>query len=90
MIKAIIIEPGKAPVETMIKNELSELQRIVGGYIETVTFGREVVICNEDGRLKGLEHCATVHGVDFVGTIIIVGRRGGTFTDVPENEWRFM
>lgn len=90
MIKAIVIEPGKKPVLAEVKNELKEFQRLVGGYIQTITFGRDIVICNEDGRLLGLEPCATVHGVDFVGTIVIVGRDGEEFTDVTENAWRYM
>ena len=39
---------------TWISNTLENLQRTVGGYIETVTLpGGVVIICDEEGRIKG-------------------------------------
>ena len=79
----IIKEPGKAPVvEPLFDNDLKAFQKAVGGYIETVTFGELVVICNEEGRLKGLPHNTVIGGVDFCGTILAAGVKGEEFASV--------
>ena len=63
---------------------LENLQAYVGGYIETVTLAKDlVVICNEEGRLMGLPPNCRICGVDFVGDIIIAGVAGGEFTNIP-------
>ncbi len=83
-IIAIIKEPGKSSVEKTISNSLESLQEIVGGPIETVTLSADLcIICNEEGRLRNLPYNITTFGVDFVGTIILVGVDKDEFTDVP-------
>ena len=99
-IRAIIKRPDEEIGHvTNVSNTLENLQRTVGGYIETVTFrstaAKEknfVVICDEEGRLKGEEHCCTVdarrtyaigYPVEFVGTIVALGINGDEFTDCP-------
>ena len=83
-ILVVIKEPGKAPVvELLFDNDLKAFQEAVGGYIETVTIATDlVIICNEEGRLKGLPHNTTVFGVDFVGTIIAAGVKGEEFASI--------
>ena len=91
-IKAIIKRPDEEFGHmTWISDTLENLQKTVGGYIETVTLASDlVVICNEEGRLLGLEPNCTVCGIDFVGTIIVVGVQGDAFADVPIElgEWK--
>jgi len=83
-MRVIIKEPGKAGHVIEVKNELEELQRIVGGYIEAVPlFPNLVVICNEDGRLQGLPYNCELCGIMFVGTILLAGVDGPEFDDVP-------
>lgn len=81
-INVITIRGGKARHET-IKNDLATMQKIVGGYIETYTVGRTVVICDEEGRLKGKEPTLVFGDQTFVGDLIICGISGSDFTDVP-------
>lgn len=70
--------------QIVVPNDLHILQQLVDGYIETVTLATDAcVICNEEGRLKDLEHNCKYCGVDFVGTIPIVGIDGDEFTDCP-------
>lgn len=70
--------------QIVVPNDLHVLQQLVDGYIETVTLATDAcVICNEEGRLKDLEHNCKYCGVDFVGTILIVGINGDEFTDCP-------
>ena len=91
-MKAIIKEPGKTSREIAINNDLKSLQQAVGGYIETVTFHGFIVICDEEGRLKGKPQCCTVGNTDFVGTILVVDTKGDDFSDVtiPMSEWRWI
>ena len=88
-MKAVIKRPGSGPAVVDIPNTLKALQEAVGGYIETVTvFADAVIICNEDGRLLSLPTNVRLFGIEFVGTILIVGTDGEEFTDVPnEDAW---
>lgn len=90
-MKVIYKAPGCAPEPRDIPNTLEELQAAVGGYIETVTFASDaVVICNEEGRLRGLPNNCTFLGVDFVGPILIVGRAGDEFADLTPEVMRML
>lgn len=88
-IKVFTKMPGEIYQGVWIKNELEEFQRLVGGYIETVTIHGAtkdiVVICDEEGRLKGYEPNCTIAGVSFVGSIVVCGVDGEEFTDCPYN-----
>ena len=85
-IQVIVKRPGVAPYVTNISNTLENLQRTVGGYIETVSFPEDgvVIVCDEEGRLKGKDYCCTVNGIDFVGDIFICGIDRDEFGDIPE------
>lgn len=83
-VRCIIKRPDE-PVGhvTNISTRLENLQRIVDGYIETVTYCTDlVIICNEEGRLRGLPYNCTIAGVDFVGDIIVIGSDGEEFSDL--------
>ena len=85
-MKVIKKEPACAPEVIEIENELSALQKAVGGYIEIVpAFGGAVVVCNEEGRLMGLPYNCHVCGISYVGTILITGTDGEELADVPED-----
>lgn len=87
-IRAIFIRPGEAPRIGTQRNRLKELRDRVGGPIETVTLTEHlVVICNEEGFINGMRHCATICGIQFFGPILVVGVDGEEFTDVPEEEF---
>lgn len=55
-LKVLLVEPKKIPRMVAIPHELEAMQRLVGGYIETVyPFNDPVVlVCNEEGKLDGL------------------------------------
>ena len=83
-IKVIIKRPDEAGHVTNISNTLENLQRTVGGPIECVTIAEDlVIICNEEGKLRGLPYNFTCCGDRFVGTIIMAGRCEDEFTDIP-------
>lgn len=77
-------EPGQpAQVVPGFDNTLEAFQRAVGGYIETVTLASDLcLICNEEGRLRGLPYNTTVCGESFVGPVLAVGVKGEEFSSV--------
>ena len=83
-IKVFTKRPGMPPRSVAVTNSLANLQNYVGGYIETVTVARDlVIICNEEGRLKGLPYNCTIGGCALCGDIIFAGVKGDEFADVP-------
>lgn len=68
-----------------IPNTLEEFQMAVGGYIETFQISQDLtVICDEEGRLKGLPYNVTILGEPLFGTILFVGISGEEFCDAPD------
>ena len=83
-IKVLIKEPGEQLRASEVENTLEALQSVVGGYIETVTVATDlVIICNEEGILKGLPFNCEVLNHGFVGTILFAGAAGDEFADIP-------
>jgi hypothetical protein len=85
-IKVIVKRPDEEYGHvTYISNSLSNLQKTVEGYIETVTLTNKLVmICNEEGKLKGLPKNFRLPWGDVVcGTVIICGVKGEDFDDCP-------
>ena len=73
-IKVLMVEPGKHPKVTVLHNDLDSLQKAVSigaeyqGLIEIVPLGNgDCILCNEEGKLIGLD------GNRRVGRDIIVG-----------------
>ena len=84
-MRALSKRPGEAWEAIKVDNELKPLQQEVGGYLESFTFAENAcVLCDEEGRVKGKPYNATVCGVPFVGTILIVGVDGEEFADLTE------
>lgn len=92
MISALTKRPGEPPRHVNISNSLEALQKNVEGYIEVVTlvpYDEEkdlvglAVICNEEGRLKGMPYNCRIWGNDYVGPVLLVGVKGEEFTDLP-------
>ena len=100
-IRAIVKRPDEEIGHvTNISPTLQNLQKIVGGRIETVTIAPGVVvICNEEWRILELPYNCEVRGrdlmgeftVDFGGEIIVLGTEDEEFTDLPtwvsRKEW---
>ena len=87
-ISVMIKEPGKVPRHVAISDSLENLQRTVGGYIETVTICSDaVLIVDEEGRIKGKKWCCNIAGIDLYGTVIMCGVSGEEFVDLPV-DWR--
>lgn len=72
-----------------ISNRLENLQKTVGGYIETVHLTEAadgmpiVLVCNEEGKLKDLEHNFYLWDDEIVGTVFLCGVNDGELSDLP-------
>ena len=82
-ITVLMVEPGKHPKVTTLKDDLDSLQKAVSigadyqGLIEFVGLGNgDCIMCNEEGKLIGLE------GNRRLGNDILVG----VFYIMSENE----
>lgn len=84
-MRVIRKRPGEQAELIEIENALKALQAEVGGCIEVATFAEDAaIICYRDGRLDGKPHNCYCLGVDFCGTILVVGVDGDEFCDAPE------
>lgn len=80
-ITILVVEPCKRPYVKTIPHTLDELQRVVGGAIEAIYpfFDNVALICNEEGKLNGLELNRALRDEDdhiydiIAGTFFIVG-----------------
>lgn len=72
-ITVLKVEPGKGPEEVTIQNTLEAMQEMVGGFIEIVYLDDVCLVCNEEGKLMGLEGNRRV-GRDIIsGTFFLAG-----------------
>lgn len=93
-IKAIVKRPDELYGHVChISNSLQNLQKTVGGYIETVYLTDDVVIiCNEEGLLQNLPFNMKLHDQELVGTLIVCGIEGDELTDlgISFDEWKYV
>jgi len=76
-------EEGK-PEIIEIENELRAIQMKIGGYIETYMFSDAVILCDEDGIIKGLPRNKSCLIPGFTGNVLIVGNKGDEFCSLTE------
>ena len=89
-MNVLMVEPGKAPYETQIGNDLQSMQALVGGYIQAVyPFEQPVaLVCCESGKLDGLPLNRALRDADgdiydiVAGNFFIVGLGQNDFTDL--------
>ena len=91
MIRVIIKEPGKPAEQREIENNLETLQELVGGYIEDVNIGSNIlVIVNEEGKLKHLDF-NFVLGFDIIcGTAVFIASEGEEFSSLTQKQTDFI
>lgn len=84
LLKAIVKEPGKEPEEFIVADDYKELKSIVGGHLESVTVEEGlVVLCDDEGRLNGKPYNCWFDGINFVGTIVVLGSKDENFDHCP-------
>ena len=92
-IKVVIVKPHEPAYEAVIKNDLYELQQIVGGWIEiTYPFDEDVcVIGNDEAKLIGMEGTLSINDSIYCGPVIIVGDdyENGVFKSLTDEQIKF-
>ena len=96
-IKVLMVEPGKAPTVTTIKNDLRSLQEAVSigaeyvGYIEIIGIDDDVcILCNEEGKLINLEPNRRFYNDVICGVFYVVGEDSdGNLTSLPEKFMKY-
>lgn len=93
-MKAILINTDGI-TETDIENKLEEIQKAVGGYIESVSLPLRdsVMIVNEEGLLLGLKIniiASEIANQPIVGNALILGVDGEEFTDITDDMIKFI
>lgn len=83
-IRVVVKNPGQEPVTTTLNNTLKDLQQTVGGYIETIDLaGGVILICNEEGKLRGLPFNFLFFSDHIVGPAIFAAfDEAGNFTSL--------
>lgn len=87
-MRVLIVEPRKTPRRADIPHTLRDMQQTVGGYIEIVTpFDDPVVlVCDDEGKLKGYELNRAIVGKDIIaGTFFLAGVKGEDLTDLSDD-----
>ena len=79
-IRILKVEPDKSPEVMVIQNELEQMQAIVDGWIEVYPLAENVaIVCNEEGKINGLELNRPIFGKNgeiieiIAGTFFIAG-----------------
>lgn len=77
-ILIVVVEPNKKPYKKIIRNDLKEMNEVVGGYIEIINIGKAergatiALTVNEEGKIIGLPVNRAIVGFDIlVGTFFI-------------------
>lgn len=65
-LQVLLVEPEKKPKEITIGSDLEDLQEVIGGHIELAYYYHDpvVIICDEEGKIKGLPLNRAIRGED--------------------------
>ena len=97
-LTVLLVEPEKKPRVVTIPHTLEEMQKLVGGYIESIqpfTDGEVALIANEEGKLQGLPLNRFIFWKDstepfdiIAGTFFLVGAPADSeeFESLPEDK----
>lgn len=92
-ITVLMVEPGKNPIVTTIKNDLDSLQKAVSlgadhqGLIEIIGIDDNVcILCNEEGKIIGLEPNRRFYNDIICGVFYVTGEDDkGNLTSLPSD-----
>lgn len=93
-MKVLMVEPHKNAYVADIGNELNAMQKVVGGSIEAAYFFDDPValVCNEEGKINGLELNRSVRNEDneimdiVAGTFFICGLNEDNFDSLTSEQ----
>lgn len=86
-MKILLIEPGKTARPAELENNLSAMQKTVGGTIQALYPWEDPValVCNDEGKNEGLQLNRMLEDYDIVaGTFFLCGIEEDRFCDLPD------
>ncbi len=90
-LRVLVNRQGLPLRAEVVENTLRSLQELVDGPIECVTVTEDLaIVCNEEGRLRGLSPSASILRVQFVGPVAFVGVRGDEFMSISRKVERLV
>ena len=87
-LRVLRVEPGKMPEEKEIGADLKSLQAEVDGMIECVHMeDGSILVCNEEGKLNGMEMNRRLGDDIICGPFFLVGDDGeGDFISLTDSQ----
>ena len=84
LLNVIVKEPGKEPEKFIVTDDYKAIQKLIDGHFEVVRVEEDLlVVCDEEGRIKGKPFNCWFDGIGFVGTIAVFGEDGENFDHCP-------
>ena len=87
-MKILLIEPGKTARAAEMENNLTAMQKTVGGPIQALYPWEDPValVCNDEGKNEGLQLNRMLEDYDIVeGTFFLCGIEEDHFCDLPDS-----
>ena len=73
-----------------ISSDLEAMQALVGGYLQELAISSDVVIlCDEEGKLKGKPYNCTFRAQNLVGTVVFIGVETEDGASIPMSQSEF-
>ena len=84
-MRVLLVEPGKAARPVEMKNDLHEMQQMVGGPIQALYPWEEpvAIVCNDEGKNMGLPLNRVLENYDIIaGAFFVCGIQGENFSSL--------
>ena len=88
-MKIVLVEPGKEAREAEITGSLREMQKLVGGLIQTMYPWEDpgALVCNDEGKILGMPLNRVLEDYDVIaGPFFICGIEGDHFCSLTEDQ----
>lgn len=90
-LRVLVNRSGLPLRAEIMENTLRSMQELVDGPNECVTVTEDfAIVCNEDGRIRGLSPSASILRIQFVGPVAFVGVRGDEFMSLARKGERLV
>lgn len=86
-IRVLVVRVGQPAAVEEHHLTLEAMQRLVGGYVESVPLGDGIFLsCHEEGKLQGLPPNFSLPGDVIVGDVFFCRIKGGDEASLTDND----
>lgn len=90
-LRVLVKRPGLPLRAEVVENTLRSMQELVGGPIGCITVTEDLaIVCNEEGRIRGLSPSASLLRTQFFGPVAFVGVSRDRFISVSRSAERLI